>query len=67
MLIEKEKLKVELIGMDYMDAIRFCEKNNAIWRILFKDGNAFVVTRDHDPNRAGLIIKNSKIVDVRFG
>lgn len=65
--IDYNELSNSLIGMDKDNAIKIIKHLNIDYRIVFEEGEVYVVTSDLNPSRINLNIYNNKIINANVG
>lgn len=51
----ENKMNLEvIIGMEKEAVLELLTRNKIRWRIVYEDGESFIVTMDHDPDRVNL-------------
>jgi hypothetical protein len=56
-----------VLALDEAEAVAWAEANGYLWRVTWRDGESFVLTFDHVPERINLEITDGTVVFAWFG
>lgn len=61
--MNKVTFEREIIGMSVQDAKKLAEKNDYGLRVVYEDGQHYMVTKDFRMTRCNVFVENGKIVE----
>ena len=65
--MQDESILKELIGMDDQAAATLVQKSSLIPRIVYEDGEHYIVTMDIRGDRINLSLEKGKVISAYFG
>lgn len=63
----RQSIEQAIIGMDVKDARNYCSVNKLKMRVIMRNGNARVVTRDYVQNRVNVTTVDGIVTEMRWG